>query len=146
MEMIYQKKYPKVTLKKLMAECEKIDMESDVSMPSFDEFMKKISKETCYVLMPEKQKQADRFIQEAIAFAELHTTDVEITKDLSYINVRLFIDGGGVFQGFRRLMSMADQFSVFESNREYDFVIDISYYTHALFRNGRQIYPDILCD
>lgn len=87
-EIIYEKKYPRIDPMEEMKQIE-LEMadEPEEPTPSFEEIMQKIQENTTYVLMPERIKASENFIQAAIEVSELYELDTKIERHFDHISV-----------------------------------------------------------
>ena len=87
-EIIYEKKYPRIDPIEEMKQIE-LEMadEPEEPTPSFEEIMQKIQANTTYVLMPERIKASEDFIQAAIEVSELYELDTKIERHFDHISV-----------------------------------------------------------
>lgn len=92
-EIIYKKKYLRIDP---MEELKRVEMEAadelEQPRPTFDEIMQKIYANTTYVLMPERIKASEEFIQTAIEVSELYELDTKIERHLDHISVNYSFD------------------------------------------------------
>ena len=91
-EIIYEKKYPRIDPMEEMKQIE-LEMadEPEEPTPSFEEIMQKIQANTTYVLMPERIKASEDFIQAAIEVSELYELDTKIERHFDHISVNYFL-------------------------------------------------------
>ncbi len=92
-EIVYEKKYPRIDPMEEMKQIE-IEMadEPKEPNPSYEEMMQKIQANTAYVLMPERIKASEDFIQTAIEVSELYELDTKIERHLDHISVNYSFD------------------------------------------------------
>ena len=141
-EIIYEKKYPRIDP---MEELKQVEMEAadepEQPRPTFDEIMQKIYANTTYVLMPERIKASEEFIQTAIEVSELYELDTKIERHLDHISVNYSFDCCGGLRDINKVFGMADQFSFFKDIYGWDITVSMDFYTHAVVRNGRVVAP-----
>lgn len=141
-EIIYEKKYPRIDP---MEELKQVEMEAadepEQPRPNFDEIMQKIYANTTYVLMPERIKASEEFIQTAIEVSELYELDTKIERHLDHISVNYSFDCCGGLRDINKVFGMADQFSFFKDIYGWDITVSMDFYTHAVVRNGRVVAP-----
>ena len=141
-ETIYEKTYPRIDAVKEMLQIEQeMADESNEPVPSFEEIMQKIQANTTYVVMPERIKNSEKFIQMAIEVSELYELDTRIDRHFDHISVTYSFDCGGGLQEINRVFGMADQFSFFTNIHGRDITVSLDYFTHATVRNGRIVSP-----
>ena len=141
-EIIYEKKYPRIDP---MVEMKQIELEMadepNEPTPSFDEIMAKIQADTTYVLMPERIKASEKFIQTAIEVSELYELDTKIERHIDRIIVTYSFDSCGGMRDINRVFGMADEFAFFKDIYGWDITVSLDFYTHAVVRNGRVVAP-----
>lgn len=141
-ETIYEKTYPRIDAVKGMLQIEQeMAGKSNEPAPSFEEIMQKILTNTTYVVMPERIKNSEKFIQMAIEVSELYELDTRIDRHFDHISVTYSFDCGGGLQEINRVFGMADQFSFFTNIHGRDITVSLDYFTHATVRNGRIVSP-----
>lgn len=141
-EIIYEKKYPRIDPMEEMKQIE-LEMadESKEPTPSFDEVIAKIHADTTYVLMPERIKASEKFIQTAIEVSELYELDTKIERHIDRIIVNYSFDSCGGMRDINRVFGMADEFAFFKDVHGWDITVSLDFYTHAVVRNGRVVAP-----
>ena len=144
-ETIYEKKFPKLEMPSF-EELDEVKISTDVDENkerlSFEQIMAEIYKDVIYVLMPERAEAADEFVRKAIEVSELYEMDIKIEKSTSQISVTYYFDFGGNMKHLTEIIGMADDIAFFGiKDMAYDIVMSLDFYTHATFRNGRQVNP-----
>lgn len=142
-EVIYEKKFPKWEMpnKEELVEI-KIDNEAECKHLTFDQIIEQIYKDVTYVLMPERIEGAKAFIRKAIEVSNNYEMDVKIERRSSHISVTYYFDFGGAMKELTEIIGMADDLAFFgRKDKEYDIVMSLDFYTHAVYRNGRQVNP-----
>lgn len=141
-EIIYEKKYPRIDPMEEMKQIE-LEMadEPKEATPSFDEIMAKIQADTTYVLMPERIKASEKFIQTAIEVSELYELDTKIERHIDRIIVNYSFDSCGGMREINRVFGMADEFAFFKDIYGWDITVSLGFFTHAVVRNGRVVAP-----
>jgi len=141
-EIVYEKKYPRIDP---MVELKQVEMEAadepEQPRPTFDEIMQKTYANTTYVLMPERIKASEKFIQTAIEVSELYELDTKIVRHLDHISVDYSFNCCGGLRDINRVIGMADQSSFFKDIFGWDITISLDFFTHAVVRNGRVVAP-----
>lgn len=139
-EIIYEKKYPRIDPMEEMKQIE-LEMadEPKEATPSFDEIMAKIQADTTYVLMPERIKASEKFIQTAIEVSELYELDTKIERHIDRIIVNYSFDSCGGMREINRVFGMADEFAFFKDIYGWDITVSLGFFTHAVVRNGRVV-------
>ena len=141
-EIIYEKKYPRINPIEEMKQIEwGMDDELEEATSTLEEFMQKIQSKTTYVLMPGRIKASERFIQTAIEVSELYEMDTRIERHFDHISVTYSFDCCGGLRNINRVFGMADQFSFFKDIYGWDITISLDFFTHASLRNGRIVSP-----
>ena len=92
-EIVYEKKYPRIDLMEEMEQIKR-EMANEPEEPTstFEEFMQKIQTNTTYVLIPERIKASEEFIQTAIEVSELYELDTRIERHFDHISVTYSFD------------------------------------------------------
>lgn len=142
-EVIYEKKFPKWEMpsEEELSEC-KVDTDKPKERLTFEQIMEQIYKDVTYVPMPERTEEAKAFIRKAIEVSELYEMDVKIERRTTHISVTYYFDFGGGMKALTDIIGMADDLSFFGRNdKEYDLVMSLDFYTHTVYRNGRQENP-----
>ena len=141
-EIIYEKKYPRIDpmVELKNSTQERVDDPKE-PIPTFEEIMKKIQTNTTYVLMPERIKGSEEFIQTAIEISKLYELDTRIERRFDHISVIYSFDCCGGLRYINQVFKMADQFSFFTDIHDRDITISFDYFTHASVRNGRIVSP-----
>ena len=142
-EVIYEKKFPKweIPSEEELAEC-KVDTDKPKERLTFEQIMEQIYKDVTYVPMPERTEEAKAFIRKAIEVSELYEMDVKIERRTTHISVTYYFDFGGGMKALTDIIGMADDLAFFgRKDNEYDIVMSLDFYTHTVYRNGRQENP-----
>lgn len=141
-EIIYEKKYPRIDMIEELMQIDAETMDESVEpTPTFEEMIQKIQSNTTYVLMPERIKASEKFIQTAIEVSELYELDTKIERHFDRISVTYSFDCCGGLCYINRVFGMADQFSFFKDIYGRDITISLDFFTHASLRNGRIVTP-----
>ena len=139
-EVIYEKKFPKWEMPsdEELAE-DKVDADEPKERLTFEQIMEKIYKDVTYVPMPERTEEAKAFRRKAIEVSELYEMDVKIERRTTHISVTYYFDFGGGMKALTDIIGMADDLAFFgRKDNEYDIVMSLDFYTHTVYRNGRQ--------
>lgn len=142
-EVIYEKKFPKWEMpsEEELAEI-KVDNDEPKERLTFEQIMEKIYEGVEYVPMPERAKAANEFIRKAIEVSNLYEMDVKIEKRASHVSVTYYFSYGAGMKHLTDIIGMADDLAFFgRKDKEYDIVMSLDFYTHTVYRNGRQINP-----
>ena len=142
-EVIYEKKFPKweMTSDEELAEDE-VDADEPKERLTFEQIMEKIYKDVTYVPMPERTEEAKAFLRKAIEVSELYEMDVKIERRTTHISVTYYFNFGGGMKALTDIIGMADDLAFFgRKDNEYDIVMSLDFYTHTVYRNGRQENP-----
>lgn len=142
-EVIYEKKFPKWEMpsEEELAEC-KVDTDKPKERLTFEQIMEQIYKDVTYVPMPERTEEAKAFIRKAIEVSELYEMDVKIERRTTHISVTYYFDFGGGMKALTDIIGMADDLAFFgRKDKEYELVMCLDFYTHAVYRNGRKENP-----
>ena len=103
---------------------------------------KQIIENSVRVLMPERLENLDYFISVTKEIADLYEMDVLITEYDEKITVRLKLDIDGSFPALKRLILLTDDISFDCGEKERQIIIMLTYYTHAIYRSGKQVFPE----
>jgi len=105
--------------------------------------MEKIYEGVEYVPMPERAEAANEFIRKAIEISNLYEMDVKIEKIASHVSATYYFSYGAGMKHLTNIIGMADDLAFFfgRKDKAYDIVMSLDFYTHAVYRNGRQITP-----
>ena len=142
-EVIYEKKFPKWEMpsEEELSEC-KVDTDKPKERLTFEQIMEQIYKDVTYVPMPERTEEAKAFLRKAIEVSELYEMDVKIERRTTHISVTYYFDFGGGMKALTDIIGMADDLAFFgRKDNEYDIVMSLDFYTHTVYRNGRQENP-----
>ena len=142
-EVIYEKRFPKWEMPsdEELAE-DKVDADEPKERLTFEQIMEKIYKDVTYVPMPERTEEAKAFLRKAIEVSELYEMDVKIERRTTHISVTYYFDFGGGMKALTDIIGMADDLAFFgRKDNEYDIVMSLDFYTHTVYRNGRQENP-----
>ena len=106
-EIIYEKHFHKETIAEI--EKDRIDFveaigEDAEHAPSFDEIMKKIYSNVTYLVLPEREKMAQTFIETAIEISNDYELDIEIEEHLSHISATYYFDCGACMGSLEELL------------------------------------------
>ena len=142
-EVIYEKKFPKWEMPsdEELAEI-KVDTDELKEHLTFEQIIDKIYEGVEYVPMPERTEAANEFVRKAIEVSDLYEMDIKIEKRTSHISVTYYFDFSGEMKHLTDIIGMADNIAFFgRKDKEYDIVMSLDYYTHTVFKNGRQVNP-----
>ena len=68
--------------------------------------------------------------------------DVKIEKRASHVSATYYFSYGAGTKHLTDIIGMADDLAFFGRRyKEYDIVMSLDFYTHTVYRNGRQINP-----
>lgn len=129
-EIIYEKHFHKETIEAI--EKERIDFveafgEDAEQAPSFNEIMKKIYSNVTYLVLPEREKMAQTFIETAIEISNDYELDIEIEEHLSHISATYYFDCGACMGFLRRIIEMSDDISFFDHIKGFDMVMSLDF-------------------
>lgn len=142
-DVIYEKRFPKLEHPS-SDEIEEIAASSndETEHLTFEEIMERIYKDVVYILMPERVAKADEFVRKAVEISNLYEMDIKIEKRTSHISATYYFDFGGGMKHLTDIIGMADDIAFFgRKDKEYDIVMSLDFYTHAVYRNGRKVNP-----
>lgn len=142
--MIYKKQFHKETIEEIEADMADFMTQygDQISMPpSFDDLRKTYYSDVTYIVLPEREKRAKKFIKTAIDISNTYEIDIEIEEHLSHISVAYYIDCGAEMGFMREIMAMSDNLNFFTRINGYDLVICLDYYTKAVYKKGKLLRP-----
>ena len=91
--------------------------------------------------LPQREEHVVYFVQAAIELSVQCGLDIEIRKYETHISVDFSFDKGCVIRGRNRLFQMADEITIMSGLNGRDVVLTLDYFTHAIYRDGRRIFP-----
>ncbi len=148
MSVIYEKHYPHPTIEEEMKELEEYQKVIETSpdckfepIKPFNEFFKDIIENRTLILLPERMKGAEAFIQLAIETSEFYEFDTRINREDSHIAVSYSFDSGGDMAYLIPVIRLADSISFFTGIHGFEITISLDYYTHAVYDKGRLCHP-----
>ena len=139
-EIIYKKQFFREPIEGIDPEI--ANFNDNGHTPSFEEIMKEIYSGVSYLVLPQREKLAQAFIEVAIDLSNTYEVDIEIKEHFSHISVNYFFDCSAAMGFLKKIIQMADDITFFDHIKGYDIVLSLDYYTKAVFRNGRLIQPD----
>ena len=142
-KIIYQREYPRLSYDEWVHHGEEFGQAKEYRYPGGSSALcKKIIENTVRVLMPERLENLDYFISVTKEIADLYEMDVLITEHDEKITVRLKLDIDGSFPALKRLILLTDDISFDCGEKERQITILLTYYTHAIYRSGKQVFPE----
>lgn len=144
-KVIYQKEYPRLSYEEWDHLGDDVGQLKEYRYPGGSSALcKKIIENCVRVLMPERLENLDYFISVTKEIADLYEMDVLITEYDEIITVRLKLDIDGSFPALKRLILLTDDISFDCREKERQIIILLTYYTHAIYRSGKQVFPEII--
>lgn len=144
-KVIYQKEYPRLSYEEWDRLGDDVGQPKEYRYPGGSSALcKKIIENSVRVLMPERLENLDYFISVTKEIADLYEMDVLITEYDEKITVRLKLDIDGSFPALKRLILLTDDISFDCGEKERQIIILLTYYTHAIYRSGKQVFPEII--
>lgn len=144
-KVIYQKEYPRLSYEEWDRLGDDVGQPKEYRYPGGSSALcKKIIENSVRVLMPERLENLDYFISVTKEIADLYEMDVLITEYDEKITVRLKLDIDGSFPALKRLILLTDDISFDCGEKERQITILLTYYTHAIYRSGKQVFPEII--
>lgn len=143
-EVIYEMKYPREELFPCQSEqphTETVKQESQAECRTFEEINMELMESTALILLPDRIKKSEHFIKEAIEVSKLYHLDTTITRHDSHITVTYSFDCGGSYRYLKPVLVMGDEYSFFSGVGGRGITLCIDFFTHAVLRNGRVVYP-----
>lgn len=144
-EVIYKMEYSRIDPQEEPQAAE-LEAEAAPGQPGgcFDEIYGKMIRDTTYILIPERIKAGERFIQTAIEVSQRYKLDTKIIRHDSHITVKYAFNCCGGMCDIRRVFGMADEFAFFKDVCGRDILVCMDYYTHAVVRNGTVVSPEFI--
>lgn len=142
-KVIYQKEYPHLSYEEWDHLGDDVGQPKEYRYPGGSSALcKQIIENSVRVLMPERLENLDYFISVTKEIADLYEMDVLITEYDEKITVRLKLDIDGSFPALKRLILLTDDISFDCGEKERQISILLTYYTHAIYRAGKQVFPE----
>lgn len=141
--IIYEKRYPRENAEGIEALSKTLDKETEETqqIPTFEEFLRQVYENQVCILIPERQRLAEKFIRTACEVSKLYRLDIKITQYSDHISVDYYFNAAGGLRYLREIVKYADEISFFANSMGYDTVMCLDFYTHAVFRNGHLMHP-----
>lgn len=141
--IIYEKRYPREDAEGIEALSKTLDKETEETqqIPTFEEFLRRVYENQACILIPERQRLAEKFIRTACEVSKLYRLDIKITQYSDHISVDYYFNAVGGLRYLREIVKYADEISFFANSMGYDIVMCLDFYTHAVFRNGHLMHP-----
>ena len=137
-EIIYQKKFPL----KEKTDIQIPDDEYPTPPPrSFEEMMERITKETAYVVIPEREERAKVFINKAIEASETYEFDLTIEKRIPRISACFCIDPLGPMTYMLDVIKEADDIDFLPAKEDGKITLCLDFYTHTVYVRGKRTRP-----
>lgn len=138
-EIIYQKKFPPHESPDV--ETHDDELPENIQFPSFDKLMERITKETAYVVIPEREERAKVFINKAIEASETYEFDLTIEKRIPRISAWFCIDPLGPMTQMLAVIKEADDIDFLPAKEEGKLILCLDFYTHAEYVRGKRTRP-----
>lgn len=141
--IIYERRYPREDAEGIEALSKTLDKETEETqqIPTFEEFLRRVYENQVCILIPERQRLAEKFIRTACEVSKLYRLDIKITQYSDHISVDYYFNAVGGLRYLREIVKYADEISFFANSMGYDIVMCLDFYTHAVFRNGHLMHP-----
>ena len=141
--IIYERRYPREDAEGIEALSKTLDKETEETqqIPTFEEFLRQVYENQVCILIPERQRLAEKFIRTACEVSKLYRLDIKITQYSDHISVDYYFNAVGGLRYLREIVKYADEISFFANSMGYDIVMCLDFYTHAVFRNGHLMHP-----
>lgn len=141
--VIYEKRYPREDAEGIETLSKTLDKETEETqqIPTFEEFLRRVYENQVCILIPERQRLAEKFIRTACEVSKLYRLDIKITQYSDHISVDYYFNAVGGLRYLREIVKYADEISFFANSMGYDIVMCLDFYTHAVFRNGHLMHP-----
>ena len=137
-EVLYKKEYARNEIDECVAPAKSTTDEDRQNARKFiDRLFDSITTEP----LPQREERVICFVRAAIELSVQCSLDVEIRKYETHISVDFSFDNGCIIKGQNRLFQMADEITMMSGLHGRDIVLTLDYFTHAIYRDGRQIYP-----
>ena len=139
--IIYEKRFPKLTMSDYKAMLE----ESERELPTFQRqdsttFFQNLLKDVVRIVIPERVENCAFFISMAKQVTERNEVDTVITEYEDRYVAEFHIDNDSTSFGLKELIEYADYVSF--GCEDENAVVGVIYYTHATYRSGVQITPE----
>lgn len=141
--IIYEKRYPRENAEGIEALSKTLDKETEETqqIPTFEEFLRRVYENQVCILIPERQRLAEKFIRTACEVSKLYRLDIKITQYSDHISADYYFNAAGGLRYLREIVKYADEISFFANSMGYDIVMCLDFYTHAVFQNGHLMHP-----
>lgn len=130
-DVVYSIKFPEIALEETGEQCG----DSEIDLPSFEEFLQTISEKYIYTPRPKIGKKIRWFLECAMEIALDFEINTEIRRGEHQVSVSMNI-GYGIFYGpvkkaLEKIIEFADDFSLAARKDDPDaLIMTIAYYTH----------------
>ena len=142
---IYSRRFPKKNMDDFLRE-RGISPET-IPEPSisYEQFCKLYEENSEYVIIPQKAKRRQRFIDIAMELSSVYEIDMDIVVYPYYVQVEIYANDATYTRHLKSLYAelavMSDCITHFTSlkGKEFDFTIILDYHTHTHYLSGREV-------
>ena len=95
--IIYERRYPREDAEGIEALSKTLDKETEETqqIPTFEEFLRRVYENQVCILIPERQRLAEKFIRTACEVSKLYRLDIKITQYSDHISVDYYFNAVG---------------------------------------------------
>lgn len=142
-KVVYEGKYPQITDE----DCEQLYsltslQEKHRSVQKSSEVLcRKLFESTVRVLMPERLEGKEYFVKLAKQISEAYELNTIVTEHDDRIIARFEVDCYNQYPFFQKIILLSDEIGFDIINC--DVILSVTYYTHATYRSGRRITPQM---
>lgn len=136
--------HPEAMLKKAEELCRAVPADQKISIPPFEDLLKKMEEEYTYEPKPDADKMSVMFVSVAKSVCVDFEIDTEITRQQYEINVTMDLDYGCYARDIKRaliaVLKLSDDFNLTCSTSRPDCVrLSMAYHTHNLYAHGEKV-------
>lgn len=103
--IIYEKRYPREDAEGIEALSKTLDKETEETqqIPTFEEFLRRVYENQVCILIPERQRLAEKFIRTACEVSKLYRLDIKITQYSDHISADYYFNAAGGLRYLREI-------------------------------------------
>lgn len=111
--VIYEKRYPRENAEGIETLSKTLDKETEETqqIPTFEEFLRQVYENQVCILIPERQRLAEKFIRTACEVSKLYRLDIKITQYSDHISADYYFNAAGGLRYLREIVKYADEIS-----------------------------------
>lgn len=154
-KVIYHKTYPKPAIDEfeasldpsiekfeaIMEDSLKESSDTSTPTPSSKDIFKMLHKGAVFVPLPEREAMAKKFIETVKDISESYEIDTEIKTGSGTITATFYFNCGAAMGFLKQAICLSDDIAFITNIGGYELVMSLDFYTHALFRHGKQFRP-----